>query len=139
MTQRGRRNSQYNETPSGGNVLFTLGLVSVVALLVVGYIMTQGGVQSLAENGLNIKNKISLIPTPTPTLTPVAIVQPSPTPAPAVDAVVQKYESDLKTQKETYEAQLKQLRTDYETQIQDLNTRIQILEMSNKTLRAKGK
>lgn len=133
MSQRGRKSSNYNDSPGGGNVLFTLGLVSVVALLVVGYIMTQGGVKSIAPNGLS---KISLIATPTPEPVPTVAVQP--TVAPAIDEVVQKYEKDMQQLKESYEKQLKELRDNYETQITDLNTRIQLLEVSNKALRSKS-
>jgi len=130
MNQRSRKSSQYNDTPSGGNVLFTLGLISVVALLIVGYIMTQGGVKSIAENGLA---KISLVPSPTP---PAA--EPT-TASGGFDEIVRKYEKEMLLQKESYETQIKQLRDDYETRITDLNTRIQLLEISNKTLREKSK
>lgn len=113
--------------------MFTLALVSVVALLVVGYIMTQGGVKSIAPNG---SSKISLVATSTPAAILTPVVQP--TIAPAIEEIVQKYEKDIQQQKESYEKQLKELRDNYESQITDLNTRIQLLEVSNKALRSKS-
>jgi TolA-binding protein len=64
MAARARRASARTADPSGGNVLFTLGLVSVVALLIVGYVMTNGG-------GTDVTKKnpiISIDPTPAPTI-----------------------------------------------------------------------
>lgn len=138
MSQRGRKSSNYNDAPAGGNILFTLGLVSVVALLVIGYLMTQGGVKSIDGSAVA---KFLVNPTATPAAIPTPTPQPvvsAPTASPAVNNIVQKYEKDIQQQKEAYEKQLKELRDNYETQITDLNTRIQLLEMSNKALRAKS-
>lgn len=131
MTQRGRRNNDYGDS-SGGNVLFTLGLVSVVALLIVGYVMTQGGVKSLTDNGLS---RISLAPTATPRPAPAPADQQS---AQIIEDLIQKHEKELQQQKLFYEKQIQELRDNYEMQITDLNTRIQLLEVSNKNLRSKN-
>ncbi|MBN2326411.1 MAG: hypothetical protein JXR73_04590 [Candidatus Omnitrophica bacterium] len=131
MSQRGRKNNDYGDS-GGGNVLFTLGLVSVVALLVVGYVMTQGGVKSLTENGLS---RISLTPTATPRPAPTQVAQAS---TAVIDEIVRKYEKELQQLKTFYEKQIQELRENYEMQITDLNTRIQLLEVSNKNLRSKN-
>ncbi|MGC9328312.1 MAG: hypothetical protein ACP5I1_11805 [Candidatus Hinthialibacter sp.] len=134
MTQRGRRNNDYGDS-SGGNVLFTLGLVSVVALLIVGYVMTQGGVKSLTENGLS---RISLAPTATPRPAPTPAAPADQQSAQIIEDLIQKHEKELQQQKLFYEKQIQELRDNYEMQITDLNTRIQLLEVSNKNLRSKN-
>lgn len=131
MAQKGRQ-SQNNHGPqsTGGNVLFFLGMVSVVALLIIGYVLTQGGVD-------NIKDKVDTVINLKPTQAPVP--QPVATPVPATvvnnDDVTKEYELKLKKQSEEFAAQLDQQKRTYETQLSDLKMQIQILKDENKRLR----
>ena len=134
MNQRGRNRSNYDEYSGGGNILFTLGLISVVALLVVGFVMTQGGIGSLADKGLT---SISLSPTPIPQQpTPVATaIQANP----AANAQLRdQYDKEMARQKEMYEKRIEELRKTYETQITDLKTQLQLLEDENNMLRKRN-
>lgn len=145
MAQQGKRSIPRNDDyppSSGGNVLFTLGLVSVIALLIIGWIMTQGGkfgigVNPAANNGSAITpsnpgalTRISISPTAVPN--PVQAVQPA---GPNVDKIIQEYEAKLQKQKEETNTQLDQLRRTYESQITDYKMQINILKDENTRLR----
>lgn len=136
MNQRTHRKTN-TQPANGGNVLFTLGLVSVVALLIVGWVMTQqGGVGALANVGKDLTT-ISLNPTPATIPTPIPTVASNPpiTQGPSVDEIIALYEEKLKSQQETSSKQMEELRKKYEKQIVNLKTELQLLETENKTLR----
>ncbi|MDX9752363.1 MAG: hypothetical protein RBU29_00275 [bacterium] len=101
-----------------------------MALLIIGYVLTQGGVD-------NIKDKVDTVINLKPTQAPVP--QPVATPVPATvvnnDDVTKEYELKLKKQSEEFAAQLDQQKRTYETQLSDLKMQIQILKDENKRLR----
>ncbi|MFB3788004.1 MAG: hypothetical protein ACE15F_16725 [bacterium] len=131
MNQRGRNRSNYDEYSGGSNILFTLGLISVVALLVVGFVMTQGGIGSLADKGLT---SISLSPTPIP-LQPTPAATAMQVNSPSGAQIREQYEKEMARQKDMYEKRIEELRKTYETQITDLKTQLQLLDDENKMLR----
>ena len=134
MNQRGRNRNSYDDYSGGSNILFTLGLISVVALLVVGFVMTQGGIGPLANKGLT---SISLSPTPIPPQ-PTPVVSTVPPDAASTSLLREQYEKELLKQKDMYEKQIQELRKTYETQITDLKTQLQLLEDENKMLRKRN-
>jgi hypothetical protein len=137
MTQRTRKkSSNYREAPNGGNVLFTLGLVSVVALLIVGWIMTKGGVGPLTDKGLELA-KISLS-TPTPEPLPTRINQSTQSSGAAISEIIKKYDKEMKQLRDSHKKELGQLRLNYEAKLNDLKLQIQLLQTSNKKLREKN-
>lgn len=130
MNQRARSNSSYE--PSGnGNILFTFGLISVVALLIVGYVMTQGGVGSLMEKGKSLSN-LTLVPTEKPS---GESIKPTPAPAgPTVAEVRASYEKKITELQKNHDEEIQKLRRMYENQIVDLQTRLQFMEDENTRL-----
>ena len=145
MAQQGKRTAPRNDDyppSSGGNVLFTLGLVSVITLLIIGWIMTQGGKFGIGVNPAANNNNSVLSTTaagitriaisPTATAIPAAAVQPQ---VQNVDKIIQEYEAKLQKQKEEANAQLDQLRRNYETQVTDFKMQINILKDENARLR----
>lgn len=142
MNQRVRRN-QYNDS-SGSNVLFTLGLVSVVALLIIGWVMTKGGMN--ADGSRVIKFSLSE-PTPLPTPVPATVQSLVTTAQPDVPASSQvnvqalkeeltaQYEQMRQQDAQSYEKRVNEQKRKYEAQIAELNTKIQFLEIENRRLR----
>ncbi len=116
-------------------MLFTLGLVSVIALLIVGFVMTQGGTGAFTNQDGGIKT-ISLNPTPTtPIPVPTASSSQTISRGPSVDEIVALYEGKLKSQQEATAKQLEELRKKYDRQIVNLKTELQMMEAENKSLR----
>jgi predicted RNase H-like nuclease (RuvC/YqgF family) len=110
-------------------VLFTLGLVSVVALLIVGWIMTQGGLEGVANKASNLTN-IDLRATQSPTPVEKSVVQ-----GPTTEQLLVDLQSKLQTQKDKYETQLESQQRAFQSQISDLKMQIQILKDENQRLR----
>jgi hypothetical protein len=116
---------------TGSNVLFTLGLISVVVLLIVGWVMTQGGMNTLAEKGRNLVS-IPLNPSPTPTALPI---RKEPIAGPSLDRVKAEYEEKIRQLQQAAEKRESEVRNQYVNQINDLKLQIQILQDENQRLR----
>jgi len=132
MSPKGRNSRNQRVVYTGSNVLFTLGLISVVVLLIVGWVMTQGGVNSLAEKGKNLVT-IQLNPSPTPTALP-ARKEPPPSGSSA-DQIKAEYVEKMRLAQQAAEKREKEIRNQYTNQINDLKLQIQILQDENKRLR----
>lgn len=148
MNQRGRKSRNYRPDSTGSNVLFTLGLFSVVALLVVGYIMTRGdfSASTLSELGKDI---IRINPTPTasapaPTATPAGVsltttggaaTVPDANLQAQMDALRASYEQTLKQEREQAQKQQDEIRLQYESKISELKKENLLLKMENQNLR----
>lgn len=151
MNQRGRRTATRKPEASGGNALFTLGLVSVIALLIVGWVM-QGGMESLSGKAKEL-GKISLgggsqtVENPVAysesnqSMTSVAVENKQAQPAvntqsqADVQLVNEKWQTKLDQERQEYQRQLEMVKTNYESQIKDLEMKMKILQLENKTLR----
>lgn len=164
MSQRGRKANPRTTESSGGNTLFTLGLVSVVALLIVGWVM-QGGMESISQSGSEALNTISLAaqsaanqgaqqntqasqPQQNTSLQQTA---PQTSQAPAVangpgainrtqlDAELRRLEDQYKTkieqERDEFQRRLQSQKTNYESQIKDLEMKMKILQIENQSLR----
>jgi len=120
-------------------VLFTLGLVSVVALLIVGWVMTQGGMNSLADKAKDLTIMNLGGPTPVPTAASGFLeVKPSPLSVDErINQVVAEYEAKAKQVDEAWEKRLEQERRNLENQINNLKIEILSLQDENKRLREK--
>lgn len=137
MATRARRGAARAADPSGGNVLFTLGLVSVVALLIVGYVMTNG------DGGTNGTEKqqsifVSSTPSPVPTifLTDQSTVnQPNGGQANSLIMAqlneLQTKVNTLETEKQTLMQQLEENKKQYNRELFELKSKIMILEEDN--------
>ncbi len=134
MSQRTqKKSSNYRDAPNGGNVLFTLGLVSVVALLIVGWIMTKGGVGPLTDKGLDLS--IITLSTPTPKPLPTRANQSAQSDGAVISNIIQKYDNEIKQLRADHKKEMDQLREDYEAKLNDLKLQVQLLQTSNKKLR----
>ena len=135
MATRARRAAARTADPSGGNVLFTLGLVSVVALLIVGYVMTNGG------------------GSPNPSeRTPSIFNNPSPSPAPTIavtgqtgggqaNSIIMAQLNELQTKMNALESekqsllqQLEESKKQHNRELFELKSKILILEEDNNRL-----
>lgn len=141
MSQKGRKVRNSSRESPGSNVLFTLGLISVIALLIVGWVMTQGGMTSLADKAQNLAN-ISINKTPKPTPAndgfDVNTTQPSRDNFnQRINKLITQYEAELKQLNETWEKRLEQTKRDYERKINSMKIEIISLRDENKRLREK--
>ena len=123
---RARKSSNAGPPTDGGNILFTLGLVSVVALLIVGWVMTQQGPNSHGDPGEEL-TKIQINPTPIKTIT-----KPS---EPTVEELRAFYDKRLKAQKVSDNQKLEKTKRQHDLQIRNLLTRPQTFELEDKSLR----
>ncbi|MBI1389396.1 MAG: hypothetical protein GC154_13210 [bacterium] len=165
MNQRGRRSNPANtESSGGGNALFTLGLVSVVALLIVGWVM-QGGMTNVADKGrelinLNLKTgdtaanttqgsgglQAQAAPQQQPNTAanpqtaqsvyqgPMDVAPQTDNPA-LVKEVEERWQTKLQQEREQYQQKLQELKNSYESQVKDLEMKLKILQIENKSLR----
>ncbi len=141
MSQKGRKVRNSSRESPGSNVLFTLGLISVIALLIVGWVMTQGGMTSLADKAQNLAN-ISISKTPKPTPADDGFEVNSTQPSrddfnQRINKLITQYETELKQLNETWEKRLEQTKRDYERKINSMKIEIISLRDENKRLREK--
>lgn len=160
MTQRGRKTNSRAIENNGGNALFTMGLITVVALLIVGWVMTQGGWQPLAERGEGVLN----LPfnAPPQESSGMVVMQPSPTPqanaalsdmidtstmpnAPAermeLDELTRLFQNQLQQQEQSFEQQIEQLQQELrksQQELNDLKLELRLLQMENNRLRGES-
>ncbi|MEW6236823.1 MAG: hypothetical protein AB1656_15675 [Candidatus Omnitrophota bacterium] len=139
MSQKNRKVRSAGDESPGSNVLFTLGLVSVVALLIVGWVMTQGGMDSLADKAKDLTILTLGSPTPTPVVSSgILEVKPSPLSVDErINLLVAEYEAKAKQENEAWEKRLEQERRNFENQINNLKIEILSLQDENKRLREK--
>ncbi len=138
MSPRSNKSRNYQQESSSSNILFTLGLISVVVLLVVGWIMTQGGVNALTESSPDDMTKINIGPTPIPTLAPrIHIGDSGKTEQIRIEyeAKIRAIEEELEKERANYEKRIENLKEEYQTQIKDLKVKNMMLEQENKRLR----
>lgn len=148
MNQRGRKRTTHNQDSNGGNALFTLGLVSVIALLIVGWVM-QGGMESITGKAKEL-GQISLggaqtaenpVTKQETNLTPVTVDVTKPQPAAQVTSqadlqiITDKWQTKLEQERQVYQRQIESMKTNYESQIKDLEMKMKILQLENKSLR----
>ncbi|MDP8242776.1 MAG: hypothetical protein P9L94_01760 [Candidatus Hinthialibacter antarcticus] len=147
MNQRGRNKTTRNQESGGGNALFTLGLVSVIALLIVGWVM-QGGMESLAGKAKDLSN-ITLggaqtaenpnDPEAKLTAAPVNVTALQPAAQESSQAelrvITEKWQTKLEQERQEYQRQVESMKTNYESQIKDLEMKMKILQLENKSLR----
>lgn len=158
MAQRGRKSSSSRNRPvedSGGNAFFTMGLVTVIALLIVGYVMTQGGIQSLADRSSELitvpmgednqtppggsqAQQPAAQPTATPSLQAIAPTQ-QPTPSALdnqqVEEVKRYYQNQLEQKEEAFEQQLEKIRQKHQDELREIRLKLKMLEMENERLK----
>ncbi len=142
MSQRPtRRNNNYREESSGSNILFTLGLISVVVLLIVGWVMTQGGVNAITGPVQDGLKTITINPTPIPTVPPRIQIGESgkiEQLRAEYEAKISELQEALQRAQEEADKRIEKLKQQYLTQINDLNVRILMLEQDNKRLRGEN-
>ncbi len=150
MNQKAKKSRNYRQESAGSNVLFTLGLISVVALLIVGWVMTKGGMENVFSKNDTLP-KISLNPSKTPNTTATSKPTSSPFTITTSEQISQRQIADIKAQLEaklrreyedkfeTYKQQLQKQKDErinkLENQIEDLKMQIQMLEIDNRNLR----
>ncbi len=135
MSPRERKARSSQQESTGGNILFTLGLISVIALLIVGWVMTQGGMDSLSSKADEIKNFATREPTPEPT--PLPTREENHAMQQQLDRVIAEYEAKLKKEREAWEKRLEEVTQSYTSQIDSLKLQIVSLEDENERLRKK--
>ncbi len=133
MATRARRAPSRAADPSGGNVLFTLGLVSVVALLIVGYIMTNGGMNASTPSSGNESLFVTSTPTPEPVTPPAG--------GGMMNSMMMEQLEKLKEQVSTLQEnnqqlndELAEVKTQKNKEIENLKLRIQTLMLDNKRM-----
>lgn len=132
MAQKGRKPQKNNAQEStGGNVLFTLGMVSVVALLIVGFVMTQEGVEDFTNKAKNMAK----IPLSSPSPSPVPTVMAN---EPTKNELMAEYQRKLREQEKTFEKRLNDTKRMYQSQINDLKMQIKILKDENQRIRGEN-
>lgn len=138
MATRARRASARTADPSGGNVLFTLGLVSVVALLIVGYVMTNGG--GVGSGGSGTNSILPIEPTPAPTIV-VSDGNTQTNGGGGTNAIIMSQLNDLKTKVDTLTAenqsltkQLEEEKKQHTRELQNLRAQLSIMKDENTRL-----
>lgn len=150
-TQRARKTAPRAAETSGSNAFFTMGLVTVIALLIVGWVMTQGGFSQLTSEGQGVLNLLGdnqpaegtqSEAVAVPTSVPSIIVQNTPaTPAAQPitaserEALKMEYEKLLAQEQTAMNEQINEIKLNYQKQMQELQLRIEFLEMENQRLR----
>lgn len=135
MNHRARKGPSRGAEGSGGNVLFTLGLISVVALLIVGFIMTQGGMGNISKGNPLSTIYLQATPAPTPVPTAVAATESFTVAASELARVKGEFEARLLQEKEASDKRIEEMKAQYLNQISDLQLRIKILTSENERLR----
>lgn len=154
MNQKAKRSRNYRDESTGSNVLFTLGLVSVVALLIVGWVMTKGGVDKVMNSGEGgsspgISFFSSPTPAPQPTATPLGSTLNTTMPpannqsnvneaalrAQITDQLEKEYQNQLLEAQLQSEKDVQEVRMKLQSEIDDLKMQIKMLEIDNKRLR----
>ncbi len=152
MNQRGRKKPTHSQDAGGGNALFTLGLVSVIALLIVGWVM-QGGIETITGKAKELTNidiggeqtaqtPDANQPNTSGQLTAHAVDSTTLQPAGAeqnqaqIQELTDKWQLKLEQERQAYQRQIENLKTNYESQIKDLEMKMKILQLENKTLRS---
>lgn len=158
--QRTRKTSTRAAETGGSNTLFTMGLVTVIALLIVGYVMTQGGFSQLTSEGdgeLNLMDQflgsnaeVPAQPIIEPTLVPqsggIIVSNPmSPTTSDPgfesqnLDLLKKQYEQTLalrlKEKDDLMEKRIETIRLEHENEMRELKLKLEFLEMENERLR----
>ncbi len=136
MRKKTRSSGGGYEPTGGGNVLFTLGLISVVVLLVVGFVMTQGNLGTLAARGNNNTYRIAIDPTPKPVTQNTSIISKPDSSSITVTALQEELKLERQKRIEA-EQKAAQLQKNFDAQINNMQIKLLNLEDELKRLREK--